>query len=123
MGPANQRRDIVLDARPGARRRRYQPLLFHICETGTRVFGLQAAKILCPLRYSDNGLLDRSSALLLLEQVGDNVAARGQPDLVALDFGNEPAGDEMVVLLMADAAVRANQLDSVLLDPIDRAEM
>src|SRR3954465_8477207 len=35
---------------------------------------------------------DRIAALLLLEQIGDDIAARGQPDLVALDLGDEPPG-------------------------------
>ena len=34
----------------------------------------------------------RIAALLLLEQVGDDIAARGQPHLVALDLGDEAPG-------------------------------
>src|SRR5256885_8151445 len=69
------------------------------------------------------GSVDRVAALLLLEQIGDDVAARGQAHLVAFDLGDEAARDVMVMLLMADAADGADQLDAVVLDPVDGADM
>jgi hypothetical protein len=52
-------------------------------------------------------LPDGIAALLLLEQVGDHVAAGGQADLVALDFGHETARDEMVMLFMRFSSTRS----------------
>src|SRR5690348_14636300 len=67
--------------------------------------------------------VERLSALFLLEQVGDDVAARGQANLVALDLGNQALGDEMVMLLMADTAVGPDELDAIVFDPVDGADM
>ena len=67
--------------------------------------------------------VERVPALLLLEQVGHDIAARRQPHLIALDLGNEALRDEMMVLLVTDAAVGADQLDAVVLDAVDGAEM
>src|SRR6266404_1620329 len=66
---------------------------------------------------------DRVAALFLFEEVGDDVAASSQPDLVALDLGNKAARNEMMMLLVPDAAVRADQLDTVFLDPVDCSEV
>src|SRR5690242_18454362 len=68
-------------------------------------------------------LVERLPRLFLLEQVGNDVAPGGQPDLVAFDFGNQAARDEMMMLLMTHAAVGADQLDAVLFDAVDRADM
>src|SRR5947208_1533118 len=66
---------------------------------------------------------DRLAALFLLEQVGDDVATRSQPDLVALDVGDKATRNVVVVLLMRDAAVGADQLDPAVLDPVDRPDV
>src|SRR5437763_5396516 len=71
----------------------------------------------------DIGLTDWIAAFFLLEQVGDDVAARGQADLVALDLGHEAARDEMVMPFMSDAAVGADQLDAVVFDLVDGADV
>src|SRR6476620_6639251 len=66
---------------------------------------------------------DRIAALLLLEQVGNNVAARSQPNLVAFHLGNESAGDVVMVLLVSDSAVCSDELDPVFLDVVDGADV
>src|SRR5574338_857779 len=76
------------------------------------------------VRLAPAGLLpDRFAAPLLLEQIGDHIAAGGQAHPVALDLRHEPARDIMVLVLMADAAIGADQLDPVAFDPVDRPEM
>jgi hypothetical protein len=62
---------------------------------------------------------DRFPALFLLEQIGDNIAARAQAHLVALDLGDEAAGDVMMFLLVRDPAVGPDQLDAVVLDAVE----
>src|SRR6185437_9422170 len=52
-----------------------------------------------------------------------HIAASAQADLVALDVGDETARDEMVMFLVPDAAVGADQLDPVLLDAVDGADV
>src|ERR1043165_7203263 len=66
---------------------------------------------------------DRLTAFFLLEQVGDHFAAGSQTDLVTLDLGNQAARNEMMMLLVSDTAVSANQLDAVFLDAVDGAKM
>src|SRR6476619_5859598 len=66
---------------------------------------------------------DRVAANFLLEQAGGDVSIRAQPDLVTLDFRDEALRDVVVMLLMADAAVGADELDAIVLDTVDGAEM
>src|SRR5689334_13556058 len=64
-------------------------------------------------------LVERLARLFLLEQVRNDIAASGQSNLVTFDLRNQPARDEMVMLLMTHAAVGADQLDTVILDAVD----
>src|SRR5688572_3296156 len=66
---------------------------------------------------------------LFLEAHRD-VAVRGQAHLVALDFGDEAGGDEVVMALVAPrsfrdlgTAVLLGQLDAVAFDAVDGADM
>src|SRR5206468_12106207 len=61
-------------------------------------------------KLRSGSVADRLAALFLLEQVGDDIAARRQANLVALDLRDQAAGDVVVMLLMGDAAVGADQL-------------
>src|SRR5690348_3908959 len=67
--------------------------------------------------------VERLAAFFLLEEVRDDIAASRQADLVALDLGDQAAGDEVMMLLMPHAAVGTDQLDPVVLDPIDGADV
>src|SRR6185369_13311848 len=69
------------------------------------------------------GSADRLAALFLLEQVGDDVTASGEADLVAFDLRDEAARDVVVVFFVSDAAVGADQLDAVVLDLVDGADV
>jgi len=67
--------------------------------------------------------VERLPRFFLLEQVGDDIAAGSQADLVPLDFGNQSLWDEMMVLLVAFAAVGPDELDAIVFDSVDRADV
>src|SRR5438270_5358955 len=76
-----------------------------------------------PLASRRGGSSDGVAALFLLEKVCDDIAARGQADLIALDLGDKAARNVMVVVFVTNAAVGADQLDPVLLDAVDRSQV
>jgi hypothetical protein len=86
-------------------------------------FGLLECNSISRLQRRIGSLANRLAALFLFEQVGDDVPIRGEANLVALDLGNEAARDVMMLVLVGDSAVRANQLDPIAFDPIDGPEM
>jgi len=71
---------------------------------------------------SRTGLADRLAGFLLLKEVSDNVAARREADGIAFDFGDQAFRKIVMVLLMAHAAIVADELDAVALDVVDRAD-
>ena len=62
----------------------------------------------------------RNSTILLVDD--EELVRIGTAEMLS-DLGHEPARDEMVMLLVRDAAVRTDQLDPVLLDPINGADV
>lgn len=67
--------------------------------------------------------VQRLAALFLFEQLCNDFTARGQAHFVAFDIGNQSFGNVMVMLLVSDAAVRTNKLNSIVFNSIDGADM
>src|SRR4051794_16044407 len=84
--------------------------------------GLDCARP-CPLASHRRASSDGVAVLFLLEKVRGHVAPRRQANLIALDLGDEAARDVMMMLLVTDATVGADQLDPVTFDAVDRSEV
>jgi len=61
--------------------------------------------------------------LLLLEQVGDDIAASAQADLIAFNLSDETARKVMVMIGVRETAVGPDQFDPVFLDTIDSTDV